>query len=556
MRGKPVYSIMFFALFALILCACTACESVEQGDGMIFTDKGTYQTVNLYPLGWSPEQTSTLTLGKRVEIFIDFGVQNTVYADGGNMYTALVKSIPVTVHQKFNSSVSSVEIFKVVDYPYIMNGKYNSATKDDLMNALTDGEFYGGFEGISYNEWEEKKIPPIDTTNPNDIYKEYYADYSRLANYIGNDYSLYSGYDNLYIIASSFSSGEAAADGFSDFCDKNYSEVLYADDDMIAGVAGFISELATGGKSPYFVMVLGKREDVYEIMGGIDEANRKSFDDSEFFTIYIDQKLIKQDPESAQYAIAVEGDILSVSSCGKYCSCLIEQTHYLRQAQVYETGEITNGQIKIDLPYSLYENSSLDVCCQAQAYVSITKGQSVYTGCYTELERYGIEEGGISSEKYDYVFSKLGPLSDSERDSVVDEKSENYYDELNLKVPDDVAEQIVSIGTYQSKQTPFYMPFTINPENMVANMPYVVNITVDITLTVSNDILNYSNYTAAGEGSPFACQDMANIDVINQWSQNMAKDIAKGINSLMGSRENETYEFTKSVNFIIYKNEN
>ena len=155
MRGKPVYSIMFFALFALILCACTACESVEQGDGMIFTDKGTYQTVNLYPLGWSPEQTSTLTLGKRVEIFIDFGVQNTVYADGGNMYTALVKSIPVTVHQKFNGSVSSMEIFKVVDYPYIMNEKYNSATKDDLMNVLTDGEFYGGFEGISYNEWEE-----------------------------------------------------------------------------------------------------------------------------------------------------------------------------------------------------------------------------------------------------------------------------------------------------------------------------------------------------------------------------------------------------------------
>ena len=117
----------------------------------------------------------------------------------------------------------------------------------------------------------------------------------------------------------------------------------------------------------------------------------------------------------------------------------------------------------------------MDICCETYTEVSVVKGQTVYTGNISGLAKYGVEAGGISSDEYEFVYSGLGPMSETQREAFVQEQTQEYYRRLDQVLPDELTEQIIAVTEGSSKQTPFYVAFSIDGDQLDCDMPYVVN---------------------------------------------------------------------------------
>ena len=414
---------LLIGILTIILSAFAGCGYAEkidtEGSGLIFSDSGTLKPINIYPSEWC-ENTQIEYSGSRISIFIDAGRQNTKYSAAESKYISIVNSIPVIVSDEFGCDTDTI-MYKAVDYVYTFDNmeKYLSPTEDKLLNKLKYTFFYGSGSGI-----ESKWDAPYEGHENN----TYNTNYTHLEEFIKKDYNNNSGYENLYIIASSFTSGSSDddADMFENFSSAIYRDILANHPDMAVGIAGFITETKEE-ESPYFIMALGYDEKVYEFLSNIDKANRQSFDENNFFVVYINQQIIKDDADSNEYNLLSDMGMPYLNSC-THCLCpLLPKDHYLWDAETYAANKLAEGQIIVTLPFSLPKGSSLDVSLQTKSTVSVVTGQRVYTGNISGLDDYGVAEGTISADEYDYVYSKIGPMSEKQRIAAINEKKQEYY---------------------------------------------------------------------------------------------------------------------------------
>ena len=553
--------LMYVGVLIAAAVFLTACNNEEMElRGYIFREDGIKKIIDKDPNDWNESVSKTVSTEskKNISFYLDAGMDSSIYASDDCKYYSIVGSIPEIIKTEFTNENNEYNYYKVVDYPYLIDDKYFDSQDEYWPDIIKEEPFYGSHQKIGAYIWNDHKPDWYDPKNPNHFYMKFPVSYAELIKFICNDYTNNKYSENLYIISSGFVCEGEEKNVLIDFCSSLYSNILYKNKDIIIGLIGFVSETNEqfDSSKAYFIMAIGAKEDVYALLNHIDEAQRSSFSESEdFFVIYINQQIDKKISSAAENSLKLEGDIKDFVSQNSYISEEINSDSYLTVLDTYILNCAVEGCIEIDLPYELNKTSSTDILWTASPSVEIVKGQYEYTGQMSEIvDTNGNPRTHISQEEYDFVYSMLGQMSPGDKKLKISSNISEYNKNFDQIIDCEESRQIISISSTRDNRGSFSLPFKINPESLQENIPYVINIEVDIASQINYEILDYKNYCEVIGCEAFVSQDKLNMDVINTWDRGWYPGIVSAINCLSGDSCDEEYEFVKSISFIIYKN--
>ncbi|MEX1377720.1 MAG: hypothetical protein AB1Z23_09670 [Eubacteriales bacterium] len=261
------------------------------------------------------------------------------------------------------------------------------------------------------------------------------------------------------------------------------------------------------GEMPFYFMIIGEIEKVEDIVEQLKiKAQKHKIFDGDIETLLIDTRYPYSSGSSSLFINSWENqdqlksfDFRQVEN-DKLVSLEIVSDEYFKSITSYnfapstvksDDTNILNGTASCNLGIGRYDESNLeieswDISCE----LKIIQGEEKYPDknlrVFKEDDPKAFVPKDISVKKYDFVYSKSYDIT-KELDSI-DEKNEIWkertqiYDDTNGKsILVEDPEKIVQINKMHVENNILYIDYSINPNKLLEDMPYLIEIKITAT---------------------------------------------------------------------------
>ena len=516
---KKILSTFFVMLiFSAMFLGCeNEVEEYQRLPNLIFSINGIDSPEKSDPSWFDVQKSGNETNDEiSINLILDAGLgMKGFIANRDSNYLRMVSSLNSVCANVYNNY--SFSSYKLLNEIYMLRDEENKwiPLESNYTNVMMENFFYAAKTGTDWSEWDK-----INDGAPNNRNTEYMKIIDKIEEIDNSffDSNRQSKSGNVFIIVSDFIPDKKDNTSFDMFANELYARVL--SNGVGCGIVGIQStfdgtvngihkddrymDIDYKGEMPFYFMVIGEIEEVEKIINQIQvKASQYKISEQDIKSLLIDTRypystgvnskfinswLNRDELSSYELQNIINEKLVSLELTP---NMLFENTaanNFSKKQQNTAGASALQGVASCSLDINEYERSNLEIEKWEISYeVKVAQGEERYPYknllVFTEDDPEAFVPQDISMEKYDYVYSQA--VNQTKKLNSIDEKNKiwqdrtNVYDKSKKVTFSENADEIVKINKAYVKDNTLYIEYSINPEKMLDDMPYFVEIKVE-----------------------------------------------------------------------------